>query len=54
MRWLAYPFQAVWSKSIEYYGVTLLEKENGITDEELGEWVERKTVRQQRRIEGDK
>lgn len=23
-------------------------------DEELGEWVERKTVRQQRRIEGDK
>lgn len=29
----------------------LLETENGITDEELGEWVERKTVRQQRRIE---
>lgn len=34
--------------------VMLLETENGITDEELGEWVERKTVRQQRRIEGDK
>lgn len=32
----------------------LLETENGITDEELGEWVERKTVRQQRRIEDDK
>jgi NTP pyrophosphatase (non-canonical NTP hydrolase) len=27
----------------------LLETENGITDEELNEWVERKTVRQQRR-----
>lgn len=34
--------------------VMLLETENGITDEELGEWVERKTVRQQRRIEDDK
>lgn len=34
--------------------VMLLETENGITDEERGEWVERKTVRQQRRIEGDK
>lgn len=32
----------------------LLEKENGITDEELGEWVERKAVRQQRRNEDDK
>lgn len=29
-------------------------KENGITDEELGEWVEHKTVRQQRRNEDDK
>lgn len=34
--------------------VMLLETENGITDEELGEWVERKTVRQQRRNENDK
>lgn len=34
--------------------VMLLEKENGITDEELGEWVERKIVRQQRRNEDDK
>lgn len=32
----------------------LLETENGITDEELDEWVERKKVRQQRRNEGDK
>lgn len=32
----------------------LFETENGITDEELDEWVERKTVRQQRRIEDDK
>ena len=32
----------------------LLETENGITDEELDEWVERKTVRQQRRNEDDK
>lgn len=32
----------------------LFEKENGITREELGEWVERKTVRQQRRNKGDK
>ena len=32
----------------------LLEKENGITNEELGEWVERKTVRQQRRMKDDK
>lgn len=32
----------------------LLETENDITDEELGEWVERKTVRQQRRIEDAK
>lgn len=31
----------------------LLETENGITDEELGEWVEHKTVRQQRRMEED-
>lgn len=34
--------------------VMLLEKENGITDEELDEWVERKMVRQQRRMEDDK
>lgn len=34
--------------------VMRLEKENGIMDEELGEWVERKTVRQQRRNEDDK
>ena len=34
--------------------VMRLEKENGITDEELGEWVEHKTVRQQRRNEDDK
>lgn len=34
--------------------VMRLEKENGITDEELGEWVERKTVRQQRRNEDAK
>lgn len=34
--------------------VMLLETENGITDEELGEWVEHKTVRQQRRNEDDK
>ena len=33
--------------------VMLLETENGITDEELGEWVEHKTVRQQRRMEED-
>ena len=32
----------------------LLETENGITDEELDEWVERKAVRQQRRIEDAK
>lgn len=32
----------------------LLETENGITDEELDEWVEGKTVRQQRRMEDDK
>lgn len=32
----------------------LFETENGITDEELDEWVERKTVRQQRRMEDDK
>lgn len=32
----------------------LFETENGITDEELDEWVERKTVRQQRRNENAK
>lgn len=32
----------------------LFETENGITDEELDEWVERKTVRQQRRNEDAK
>lgn len=34
--------------------VILLKDKNGITDEELGEWVERKTVRQQRRMGNDK
>lgn len=34
--------------------VILLKDKNGITDEELDEWVERKTVRQQRRNEDDK
>lgn len=34
--------------------VILLKDKNGITDEELSEWVERKTVRQQRRMEDDK
>lgn len=34
--------------------VMRLKKENGITDKELGEWVEHKTIRQQRRNEDAK